>query len=126
MGKAGIALVSSSFIAGLFLGISLLTGTSIDPVDLMGIVGQAIIGQLAPQYSTLFGALLLVLTIVGIWQLITLIISGASFGIFGLIMTVVAFFGGLMLVFNPLAGLFFGGIGYVIGLILQENSISQK
>jgi hypothetical protein len=89
-------------------------------------VGQAIIGQLAPQYSALFGALLLVLAIVGIWQLITLIISGASFGIFGLIMTIVGFIGGLMLLFNPLAGLIFGGIGYVLGLILQEYNLSQK
>lgn len=113
MGKKAGSLATSSIIAGLFLGIYLLTGTSIDPIDLMGMIAQAIIGQLTPQYSALLGALLLILSIVGIWQTFTLIASGLSFGISGLVMTVAGFFGGLLLVFSPLVGvvlLFISGI----------------
>jgi hypothetical protein len=126
MGKAAVGLASSPFIAVLFLGISLLTGTSIDPVDLMGMVGQAIIGQLAPQYSAIFDALLIVLAIVGIWQLLTLLVSGLTFKVFGLVMTIFALIGGVILLFNPLAGLLFGGVGYGLGFILNEYNTGNK
>ena len=116
MDKATNTLASSSFVAGLILGIYLLTGTSIDPVDLLGMVARAIVGQLSPQYSALLGVFLGVLTIVGIVQTIFLIVSGIRYRIKGLVMTSCCFFGGLILVFNPLTfvAIILICIGYII------------
>jgi hypothetical protein len=72
------------------------------------------VGQLSPQYSALLGALLGILAIVGIWQTITLIASGLSYGIKGLVMTLCCFFGGLILVFNPIVGIVLIIVGFLI------------
>ena len=117
MGKAANALASSSFIAGLFLGIYLLTGTSIDPIDLASMVGSAIIGQLSHRYSVIWGAILVVIAIVGVWQTITLIASGLAYGIKGLVMTSGCFFGGLLLVFSPVVGIILLLVGYIVAFI---------
>jgi hypothetical protein len=97
LGKDVEALCSSSLIAGVVFGIWLKTGVGIDPEDIMGMIGQAIVGQLAPQYSALLDAALVAILIIGIWQTVTMIGSGLGFGIPGLAMTLLAFFGGVIL-----------------------------
>lgn len=101
--------------AGLFLGISLYAGVGIEPLDILGMVAQALVGQLAPQYSGVLEVLLIVMTMVGFWQTFTLILSGKAFGIGGLIMTVAGFIGGLILVFIPMAGIVGIIVSYLIG-----------
>jgi vacuolar-type H+-ATPase subunit I/STV1 len=115
LGKRAEALASSSFIAGLFLGIYLYKGVSVDPQDIMGMVAQAFVGQLAPQYSSLLGILLFILAVVGIWQIITMILSGSSFGLWGLVMTVVGFIGGVVLIFSPIFGTILIIVSFFIG-----------
>lgn len=115
MGKKSESLASSSFVAGLILGIYFYTGVSVDPQDLLGMVLKAMVGNLAPQYSALVEALLIVLTIVGIWQIVTMLLSGKDFGPLGLAMTLATFFGGLTLVFVPVLGIILLIIGFLIG-----------
>jgi hypothetical protein len=93
-------LASSSFVAGLILGVYILTGISIDSVDLMGMVGQVIVKQFFPQHTTSLGLLLGILSIIGIIQTIFLIASGLKYGITGLVMTILCFIGGILIVFN--------------------------
>jgi|GEM_PF-3142336 len=113
--KKAESLASSSVIAGLFLGIYLYTGVSIDPQDLLEMVAQEIMGQLAPQYSSLMAMVFIILAIVGIWQIITMILSGANFSIFGLFMTITGFVGGLTLLFSPIFGVILIIVSYLIG-----------
>lgn len=115
MGKRAASLASSSVIAGLFLGIAIYTGVSVDPQDLMGMVAQAIVGQLAPQYSALIDLLLIILAIAGIWQLITMIVSGLKYGLKGLAMTISGFIGGTVLIYVPIVGIILIIISYIIG-----------
>ena len=115
MGKKAESLASSSFVAGLILGIYFYSGVSVDPRDLMGLVLKVMVGDMAPQYSALVDGLLIVLTIVGIWQIVTMILSGKDFGPLGLAMTLTTFFGGLTLVFVPLLGIILLIIGFLIG-----------
>jgi phosphoglycerol transferase MdoB-like AlkP superfamily enzyme len=115
MSKKAESLASSSVIAGLFLGIYLYTGVSIDPQDLLGMVAQAIMGQLAPQYSSLLEIVFIIMAIVGIWQIITMILFGFNFGIIGLVMTITGFVGGVTLCFSPIFGVILLVLSFLIG-----------
>jgi len=112
MGKSAEALSSSSIVSGLVLGIYLLTGVSIDPSDLYSMIGSAIAGTLPPQEQAVWGAVLVVLTIVGIWQIINLVVSLFAHKLPGIVISVTGFLGGLLLVFYPLpsVGLLFVSI----------------
>jgi hypothetical protein len=118
MGKRAGALATSSIIAGLFLGIYVYTGISIDPMDFLKMFAKALTGQLAPQYSNLIGAALTMLTIVGIWQTFSLIMSGLKYRILGLVMTITGFVGGIILLFSPITGLFFLAVSILFGRFL--------
>jgi hypothetical protein len=118
MGKKAEALASSAFMAGLFLSIYLYTGVSIDSVDLLGLVAQSIAGQLAPSYLPLVEIALFIFTVVGVWQIITMIVSGMNLGILGLIMTISGFIGGAALIFSPMIGIVLTIIGFLIGGVL--------
>jgi hypothetical protein len=115
MGKKAESLASSSVIAGLFLGIYLYTGVSVDPQDLLGMIAQAITGQLAPQYSSLLEIVFIILAIAGIWQILTMILSGVNFGIMGLVMTITGFVGGVTLCFSPIFGVILLVLSCLIG-----------
>ena len=115
MGKKAESLASSSLVAGLFLGIYFYTGISVDPQDLLGMVAQDITGQLAPQYASMVTIALVVLSILGIWQTITMILSGSNFGLFGLIMTISGFVGGITLFFVPIVGIILIILSVLIG-----------
>lgn len=115
MGKRAESLASSSVVAGLFLGIYMYTGVSVDPQDLLGMVAQEIMGQLAPQYSSLLETVFIIGAIVGIWQIVTMILSGIDFGIMGLVMTITGFVGGMTLCFSPIFGVILLVLSYLIG-----------
>jgi len=118
LGKAAEALCSSSLFAGIVFGIWLKTGVGIDPEDLLGMIAQAIVGQLTPQYSALLSAALVAILIIGIWQTVTMIGSGLGFGILGLAMTILAFLGGLLLFFQGEAGVFMMLAALILGAVL--------
>jgi len=112
--KSNDALASSCFLAGLFLGIFFLTGTSIDPSDLMGMVAQAFVDQISPVLSGLVALLLIIVSIVGYWQTYKLVASGSKDGLKGLVMTLCCFFGGVLLVFSPIFAIVLIIIGFGI------------
>jgi hypothetical protein len=101
MGTAAKATCSSALVAGIVYGVFFVSGVSIDPQDLVVMVFQAIIGQLAPRYDSVVGVGVVVLTLIGIWQTITLVASGIQFGIAGMAMTLFAFFGATAIFFQP-------------------------
>jgi hypothetical protein len=118
MGRRAGALASSSIFAGLFLGIYLYTGISIDPMDLLSTFARELTGKLAPEYSSLIGTTFAIMAIVGVWQTCSLIISGFKFRILGLAMTVAGFVGGMTLFYSPIIGLILMVVSIVFGKFL--------
>ncbi len=118
MGKRAGALATSSIGAGLFLGVYFYTGISIDPMDFLNIFVKELTGKLAPEYTSLIGGALTMLTIVGVWQTSSLILSGLKFRILGLVMTITGFIGGITLLYSPIVGLIFLGISVIFGKFL--------
>ena len=118
MSKSAEALASSSMIAGLVLGISLYTGVSIDPLDLLNLIGGAIAGTLSPQEQAIWGTISLVVIIVGIIQTIILVVSLVAHGLEGIVVSIMGFLGGLFLVFYPIPAVLLILVSLVIGAIL--------
>ena len=118
MGKRATALAISSIIAGFFLGVYLYAGISIDPMSILSTLAQGLTGKLAPQYSGIMATAFTIIAVVGVWQTVSLLLSGRRFRILGLAMTVSGFAGGLILFYSPIVGLILIVVSIVFGKFL--------
>jgi hypothetical protein len=113
MGKALWYIFGGTIVSGLILGIYVLTGTSVDFTDLLLLVTGKFVEATNNQQTTSFwNTLTGFITVIGIVQSVTTILSYIAKGVKGIVIAALGFFGTLALI----VGL--GSVVTYVGLIL--------